>query len=139
VAQYRNKFQKHGLEERVIFTGQVLPQEVNSYIRCADMLVSPRISGTNTPLKIYAYLRSGVPIVATRLLTHTQVLSDDVAVLTEPTAEAFAEGIVEILSDKKKARRLGDNARRLSQERYGYPLYRQKLEDTMMLALKRGV
>ena len=38
--------------------------------------------GTNTPLKIYQYLRSGRPIVATRLLTHTQVLDDDVAVLT---------------------------------------------------------
>ena len=38
------------------------------------MLVSPRSRGTNTPLKIYQYLRSGKPIVATRLLTHTQVL-----------------------------------------------------------------
>ena len=36
--------------------------------------VSPRSRGTNTPLKIYQYLRSGKPIVATRLLTHTQVL-----------------------------------------------------------------
>ena len=41
--------------------------------RC-DVLVSPRSRGTNTPLKIYQYLRSGKPIVATRLLTHTQVL-----------------------------------------------------------------
>ena len=39
-----------------------------------DVLVSPRSRGTNTPLKIYQYLRSGKPIVATRLLTHTQVL-----------------------------------------------------------------
>ena len=43
------------------------------------MLVSPRIRGTNTPLKIYSYLRSGRPIVATNLLTHTQVLTPDVA------------------------------------------------------------
>ena len=44
-----------------------------------DILVSPRIRGTNTPLKIYSYLRSGKPIVATDLLTHTQVLSPAVA------------------------------------------------------------
>ena len=31
----------------------------------ADVLVSPRSRGTNTPLKIYQYLRAGRPIVAT--------------------------------------------------------------------------
>ena len=53
-----------------------------------DILVSPRIRGTNTPLKIYSYLRSGKPIVATDLLTHTQVLSPRVARLVpaEPGA-----------------------------------------------------
>ena len=50
-----------------------------------DVLVSPRSRGTNTPLKIYQYLRSGKPIVATRLLTHTQVLSDETAILTGAT------------------------------------------------------
>ena len=54
------------------------------------MLTSPRSKGTNTPLKIYQYLRSGKPIVATRLLTHTQVLDDDTAMLTAPDPQAFA-------------------------------------------------
>jgi len=56
------------------------------------VLVSPRSSGTNTPLKIYQYLRAGRPIVATRLLTHTQVLSDQTAILTPATAVDFAAG-----------------------------------------------
>ncbi len=57
-----------------------------AYLLAADVLVSPRSRGTNTPLKIYQYLRSGKPIVATRLLTHTQVLSDETAILTGATA-----------------------------------------------------
>ena len=56
--------------------------------QACDILVSPRIRGTNTPLKIYSYLRSGKPIVATDLLTHTQVLSPDVARLVAPDADA---------------------------------------------------
>ena len=63
--------------------------------------------GTNTPLKIYQYLRSGRPIVATRLLTHTQVLSDEVAVLTPATPEGFAEGILRVLADQESASAIG--------------------------------
>jgi glycosyltransferase involved in cell wall biosynthesis len=93
------------------------------YLSAGDILVSPRSSGTNTPLKIYSYLRAGKPIVATRLLTHTQVLNDDVAVLTEPHPEAFAEGILTLMRDPDRARRLGRNARRLSEESYSYERY----------------
>ena len=65
----------------------------------ADVLVSPRAPGTNTPLKIYQYLRSGRPIVATRLLTHTQVLNDESAILTGATPDGFADGILAALDD----------------------------------------
>ena len=34
------------------------PTEIPAYLLAADVLVSPRSRGTNTPLKIYQYLRS---------------------------------------------------------------------------------
>ena len=69
-----------------MFAGQRPAEEIPLFLDAADVLVSPRSSGTNTPLKIYQYLRSGRPIVATRLLTHTQVLDDEVAILTDGDA-----------------------------------------------------
>ena len=66
-----------GVDDVVIFAGQRPAEEIPAYLDAADVLVSPRSTGTNTPLKIYQYLRSGRPIVATRLLTHTQVLDDE--------------------------------------------------------------
>src|SRR4030095_10801203 len=78
----------------VVFAGQRPAEEIPAFLDAADVLVSPRSTGTNTPLKIYQYLRSGRPIVATRLVTHTQVLTDDVAILTPATADGFADGIV---------------------------------------------
>ncbi len=107
----------------VIFAGQRPAEEIPAYLDAADVLVSPRSTGTNTPLKIYQYLRSGRPIVATRLLTHTQVLDDRVAFLTAPTAEGFAAGILEAIADPDGARAVGARARQLAETKYSYESY----------------
>jgi glycosyltransferase involved in cell wall biosynthesis len=139
VAFYREKVRESRLENHFVFTGQVAPQEVNSYIRCADVLLSPRISGTNTPLKIYGYLRSGVPIVATRLPTHTQVLDDDVAVLTEPTAEGFAQGIISVITDGNLSSRIGSHGAHLADGRYSYSIYLDKFTKAIQQAMTKEV
>ena len=123
IAQARVEAGARGLAHHVIFAGQRAPDEIPEYLAAADLLVSPRSQGTNTPLKIYQYLRSGRPIVATRLLTHTQVLDDDVAVLTEASAEGFAEGILRAVADPARAREIGMRAKRLADTKYSYEAY----------------
>jgi glycosyltransferase involved in cell wall biosynthesis len=112
-----------GIGAATIFAGQRPAEEIPAYLDAADVLVSPRSLGTNTPLKIYQYLRSGRPIVATRLLTHTQVLSDDVSYLTEATPAAFGDGIVAALADPERARAVGARARHLADTKYSYEAY----------------
>ncbi len=112
-----------GVGGSVVFAGQRAAEEIPLFLDAADVLVSPRSVGTNTPLKIYQYLRSGRPIVATRLLTHTQVLDDQVAILTGTTAEAFASGILEALTDPERARAVGASARELAETKYSYEAY----------------
>ena len=97
------------------------------------MLVSPRSSGTNTPLKIYQYLRSGRPIVATRLLTHTQVLDDDVAYLSEATPAGFGAAILEALADPDRARAVGERARHLAETKYSYEVYLNRTRQALAL------
>jgi glycosyltransferase involved in cell wall biosynthesis len=112
-----------GADDSIVFAGQRPAADIPRFLDAADVLVSPRSTGTNTPLKIYQYLRSGRPIVATRLLTHTQVLTDDIAILTEPTTDAFAEGILSALADPIRAREIGERARRLAEAKYTYDAY----------------
>lgn len=112
-----------GCGEMVQFAGQRPAEQIPAFLDAADVLVSPRSSGTNTPLKIYQYLRAGRPIVATRLLTHTQVLDDEVAVLTEATAEAFAAGVLAALDDPLRARAVGARARAMAETKYSYENY----------------
>ena len=113
----------------IIFMGEQPSESIPAYLDAADVLVSPRSSGTNTPLKIYQYLRSGRVIVATRLLTHTQVLSDEVAILTEPTAEGFARGILQAINDPVAAARIGSAAKQLADTRYTYEAYLQRTRE----------
>lgn len=123
VAAARAQADRLGIGKSVTFAGQRAAEEIPLFLDAADVLVSPRSTGTNTPLKIYQYLRAGRPIVATRLLTHTQVLNDDVAILTEPTPEDFAAGILAALSDRDRARAVGDRARELADSKYSYEAY----------------
>lgn len=107
VTGLKEKVRDLGVGEKVIFTGKRPLEEMPIYMGLADLLVSPRIKGTNTPLKIYTYLKSGKPIVATNLLTHTQVLNGDIAVLTEPDPASLAKGILLLVRDKRLREELG--------------------------------
>ena len=89
VRQYRERSDLLRLNGSVHFVG---PQPVDLLTRCfasADVLVSPRITGGNTPMKIYSYLDSGCPVLATDLPTHTQVLTDQVAILRPAATPAL--------------------------------------------------
>ncbi len=119
----RTQARDAGVDASVIFAGQRPAEEIPLFLDAADVLVSPRSTGTNTPLKIYQYLRSGRPIVATRLLTHTQVLDDEVAILTPATPEGLAGGIISALADPDRARAVGARARLLAETKYSYEAY----------------
>ncbi len=113
----------------LVFAGKRRLEEIPLFLELADILVSPRLRGTNTPLKIFTYLQSGKPIVATNLLTHTQVLSGGVSILTEPNPEAFAEGIIRLLKNKELRTELGKKGRELVEREYSYDNFFRKVEE----------
>jgi glycosyltransferase involved in cell wall biosynthesis len=115
------------LSAHTLFLDVVPPEEAMVFLAFADVLISPRLDGTSVPLKIYSYLHSGKPIVATNINAHSQVLSHDTAVMVEPTKEAFAEGIVRVLSDPELANRVGANARELADGKFNFQRYLSKV------------
>jgi glycosyltransferase involved in cell wall biosynthesis len=123
VERARREAAAAGVAGATVFLGERPAEEIPACLEAADLLVSPRSRGKNTPLKIYQYLRSGRPIVATNLLTHTQVLDGTVAELTEPTPEAFGAGILRLLGDRDRAAQLGRAARALADTKYTYEAY----------------
>jgi len=118
VARVREQARTRGVAGATVFVGRRPVEEMPAYLDAATVLVSPRSTGTNTPLKIYQYLRSARPIVATRLRTHTQVLSDETAFLVDPTPEGLAGGILAALADPATAEQVGHRARQLAETKY---------------------
>ncbi|HWV58595.1 MAG TPA: glycosyltransferase [Longimicrobiales bacterium] len=114
---------------RVHLIGPTPLEALDEVLSAADILVSPRRSGTNTPMKIYSYMLSGRPILATAIPAHAQVLEESVAVLTEPTAVAMAEGLRRLLADASLRRRISSAASVLATATYSHDAYRRRLLD----------
>ncbi|HEX9202601.1 MAG TPA: glycosyltransferase, partial [Vicinamibacteria bacterium] len=93
-----------GTATRCIFSGKRPPSDLPVFLALTEVLASPRRLGQNTPFKVFTYLASGRPLVATRILTHTQLLDDSLAFLVEPTPEGLASGIRQALRDPAEAR-----------------------------------
>ncbi|MDD5195891.1 MAG: glycosyltransferase family 4 protein [Candidatus Omnitrophica bacterium] len=120
IEKYQRRADSLGFGPRVHFLGPRPIVCLIGYLRQADVLVSPRIRGNNTPMKIFSYLYSEVPLCATNIVSHTQVLSPDNSILAAPEKEAFARAIMKILADRQLGARIARNGRQLIDCEYKY-------------------
>jgi glycosyltransferase involved in cell wall biosynthesis len=123
----RERARRVGAAAHVFFTGKRPPSELSVYLALADVLVSPRTRGANTPFKIYTYLASGKPLVATRLPTHTQLLDDALAFLVDATPEGIATGIRAALGDPADARARATRGQELIRREYSEGRFEEKV------------
>jgi glycosyltransferase involved in cell wall biosynthesis len=94
---------KYNVSDCFIFEKMRPQSEMPGYMAAADVLVSPRVAGINPPGKLVSYLASERPVVATNTLVHTQILEPSCAILTDPTPQRFAEGVITGLTDPKRS------------------------------------
>lgn len=99
------------------------------FMALADVVVSPRVHGHNAPLKIFDYLAAGRPIVATDIPPHRAVLDDDRALLVPPEPEAFGDGIVRLLRDTDRARRLAEAGLDFAREHLSWNAFVRSIDE----------
>ena len=128
VDTYRTRAKKEGFGDAVIFTGKKPLDHMTAYYDLADVLLSPRLEGTNTPLKIYTYLATGKAVVATDLPTHTQLLTNDVAVLAAPEKMAFADACLLLLQDTVRREAIGAAGEKFVRDNFNYEIFTAKLK-----------
>jgi glycosyltransferase involved in cell wall biosynthesis len=127
IARLRAVVNKLQLEERVLLLGPRPLAHLADLLAQADVLVSPRWRGNNTPMKIYSYMQSGTAMLATRIRSHTQVLDDECAWLVDTGPEGLAEGLTQIARDAGLRERLGAAARRRAIEHYSIDAFEEKV------------
>jgi glycosyltransferase involved in cell wall biosynthesis len=128
IVRYRGRVERLGMISSVVFMGPRPIRLLPGLLAQADVLVSPRLKGLNTPMKIYSYLDSGSAVLATRLRTHTQVLDDDVAYLVDPEPAALGQGLAALLRDPELRSRLATSAKAYVQREHTPRAARRKLE-----------
>jgi glycosyltransferase involved in cell wall biosynthesis len=107
-----------GVEGRIDFVGLVPPRDVRGWLAKSDVLVLPNVETSvsaryTSPLKLFEYLASGRPMVASRLPALEEVLVHERNALLVPPgdAAAFASAIGRILGDPALGRRLAEQGR----------------------------
>jgi glycosyltransferase involved in cell wall biosynthesis len=127
IAHYTALCERRGIGGSVHFAGPRPVAELEACLRQATVLVSPRTLGHNTPMKVYSYLDSGRALLATRLPTHTQVLTDEIACLADPEPEAMGGAMVRLLKDEVLRERLAAKARQFAQQEFTPSAFEGKL------------
>jgi glycosyltransferase involved in cell wall biosynthesis len=138
IDHYRRKARSLGIDEQTHFLGPRPVNKLPALMADADVLVSPRTKGQNTPMKIYSYMASGKAILATDLPTHTQVLTPDSAQLAAPTPVDFAAAMETLAQNPKLRDQLGKAAAERVAREYSLAVFEQTVAD-LYASVQEGV
>ncbi len=139
IAHYAEKSAGAGIADTVRFLGPRPLSDLMHYLIQADILCSPRTKGVNTPMKVYAYMASGRPIVATDILSHTQVLDGQCAFLAQPDPESYALALSRAIGNPEESRKIGARAAQIAKHSYGLARFRERLSSAYSTLTSSGV
>ncbi len=103
--------------DNVLILGHKPHSQIPTYLKAADVLVLPnsasdKISSYTSPLKLFEYMASGRPIIASDLPSIREILNNQNSVLVKPDdPENMARGIGTILDDIASGDKLTQEAR----------------------------
>jgi glycosyltransferase involved in cell wall biosynthesis len=117
LARYQALAAEMGVQHRVRLFGYAPQKELARYQAATDVLLmpfpdTPHYRTNMSPVKMFEYMASGKPIVATNLPTITEVLTPKNALLVTPgDPRALAQGVRRLLEDRRFGESLGRAAR----------------------------
>ena len=112
--------------ENVRIPGYV--EDIKSFMANADICLAPIRSGSGTRIKILEYMAMGKPVISTTKGAEGIDYMDGLNIIIEDRIEKYPEVIRVLLDDEKKRLALGQEARKLIEEKYDWELYRKPLE-----------
>ena len=131
-----------GVSEKVIFIGQVPQPEVSGFISFCDVLVAPYPQNKHyslfmSPLKIFEYMASKKPIIATDLPTLREILVDgeNATLISPENPKALANAIIFIKENPDYAKRIREKAYEDVRDKYTW----QKRVENILSFIKNKI
>lgn len=123
LALYGRKIKDEGLASKIFLLGWWPHREIPYFLKAADVLVLPNKAGDplsekyTSPLKLFEYMASGRPLVASDLPSLREILGSEHAILIKPNdPRALAEGIKRVMADESLAQKIAAEALRSVQK-----------------------
>lgn len=116
--------------EHVIVTGFV--DDLTAWYKAATLFVSPLLVAGGLLQKIMDAMRMGVPVVATSVCNHGVGAVPGRDLVTADTAPAFAEAVIDLLSDPATRRQIGAAGQAYVVEHYSLDAAVDRWEAAMM-------
>lgn len=127
IEQWSNWLKEKGCLDQVSFIGKRAPDILPCYLAASDILLSPRIAGVNTPLKLLDYLKVSRGIVATDFEANRLILDESVAVLADMTPEAFGASVAKLANEPELRKEKAQKCRALVDKTYNFNVFKQGL------------
>jgi len=119
--------------ERVQVTGSVA--DVRSHVLRAEVFVCPLVSGAGIKNKLLQAWAMERPVVATSMSIGGLQARDGVDLLVRDGAQAFADGVLELLADPERRAALGRAGREVAVGRFAWGAMAAQLEGLLAQAV----
>ena len=133
----RTRLEKLGqslnIKKNIIFIGQVPRSQVPEYIAAADVCVSPipplPVYQVSSPTKLIEYMGMGKPVIGNDIPDQKEVINNSGGgICVRYDEEEFANAIIELLNDQKKAKEMGRKGREWVVRNRSYDILANNLE-----------
>jgi glycosyltransferase involved in cell wall biosynthesis len=128
-----------GRADRATFTGLLPQHETPAYLSACDLCVSPHVPNTDgtaffgSPTKLFEYLATGRPVLASNLGQIGEVLEHERNALLVPPGDvgALVRGLIRLAEDPALRQRLGDEGAKDARTRFSWTAHVQRILDRL--------
>jgi 1,2-diacylglycerol 3-alpha-glucosyltransferase len=129
-SELEKKAKKIGIDENVIFTGMINPQDIHKYYKLGDIFVSASKSETQGLTYLEA-LASGLPAVCREDLCLRKVIINEYNGFVYKNSNEYLEKVETILNDKNLHTLMSHNARKVA-EKYSEKNFGMQVENVYL-------
>jgi glycosyltransferase involved in cell wall biosynthesis len=138
--QLLNVLQRTPIAGRITIAGVVGYHQLGEFLACGDVMLLPYTDrGVNRgryPGKIGDYLAAGKPVITNPTGDLAELVRrEQVGVLVEETPQAIAEAALMLFNNPNERQRLGQNARRVAEDKLDWRLLTAELEQFYLAML----